>query len=151
MSRLKNENGSALVFVLFVIVVVGLLTTVIAFQITSTGKQVAVSQQTVQAEDLAAMGKELLIQSIEKINSQHSTQEEVQNAIQQEWGRPVVMIMESKDSVTHSYQVKASLTNDLANHKLTIHYESTGAAGDRDKLLQGEVILDFSQTEESTR
>ncbi|MFQ3542614.1 hypothetical protein Q7A53_00885 [Halobacillus rhizosphaerae] len=151
MSRLKNENGAALVFVLFVIVVVGLLTTVIAFQITSTGKQVAVSQQTVQAEDLAGMGKELLIQSIEKINAQYSTQKEVKKAIEQEWGRPLVMNMESKDSVTHSYQVTASLANDLGNHTLTIHYESKGLAGDREKLLQGEVTLDFSQTEESTK
>ncbi|WLV24124.1 hypothetical protein QR721_10810 [Aciduricibacillus chroicocephali] len=56
MKRLKNEHGAALVVVLGIIMLLMIFATVLAAQMTNTQKQIQLTDQAIDARNLARMG-----------------------------------------------------------------------------------------------
>ncbi|MFC7321037.1 hypothetical protein [Halobacillus campisalis] len=140
MKLFSNERGAALIMVLFLIVFMGLLFTVAGFQLTSTGKQVTLSQKHLQAENLAVMGQDYFRSFLNKIEPE-IVEGDTSQQILEYWGSETTITMDDA-SLQTEYTVRV-FEHPTEPNKL--QYESIGRSGEVEEVIEGTVTIESAE------
>ncbi|WP_100012105.1 hypothetical protein [Lentibacillus sediminis] len=137
MKRQNNQTGSALVLTLMLMTLLMLFVLTLFFQVTNTTRQVAIMEEQLDAELIADMGIDFFRSKAEgAAASYNGTGDDLAEYLEKKLEPHEVDLGEERSFAISNIQL-----NLTSGGPMTITFESTGSALERDVTEESEIIL----------